>query len=67
MVYAVSDIARREAQNPPSAGLMARGRIAKSRAAQPAVSIHWPRTIALGLNAAVWISVIAGARWFFHH
>jgi len=66
MVYAVSDVTRHKAQDSPLAGPVARGQARKIPIAERAVSIQWPRTIALGLNTLVWIGIIAGARWLFH-
>ncbi len=67
MVYAVSDVARREAQSQPAKTRPPRGLAAKARAADQGASIHWPRLIALGLNIPAWIGIVAAARWIFHH
>jgi hypothetical protein len=60
MVYAVSDVARRGAHSRSS-------RAVRTRAANQAISIHWPRVIALGLNTLVWVGIIVGAWSFFRH
>jgi hypothetical protein len=61
MVYAVSDTSK-----PNAAGRTARARAPTARAAARSghITIHWPRLIALGLNAAAWILIIVIVRAF---
>ncbi len=67
MVFAVSDATKRDLRGREARAKRRRAPAAASpRRAAGSISIHWPRVIALGLNIAAWVAIIALARRFLH-